>query len=153
MSSSNSLRKYDSKNPNGFSALLFYLFIYNFFVVRGSHQMCSLKIGVPKILQNSQENTCARAFFWIGSRFQVWSLRFATLLRKRLRHRRSPVNYVKFLRTHFLQNTSGWLFLCCEDLGRNPPEDRGYSEDMCYQIRQQLVLTRGRNQLKRSKTI
>ena len=46
--------------------------------------------GVPckkvffKILQNSQENTCGRVFF---SRF--------------------PVNFAKFLRTSFLQNTFG----------------------------------------------
>ena len=38
-------------------------------------------------------------------------LRPATLLKKRLWHRCSPVNFVKFLRTHFLQNTSGPLLL------------------------------------------
>ena len=36
-------------------------------------------------------------------------LRPATLLKKRLWHRRFPVNFVKFLRTPFLQNTSGRL--------------------------------------------
>ena len=35
----------------------------------------------------------------------------ATLLKKRLWHRRFPVNFVKFLRTSFLQNTSGRLLL------------------------------------------
>ena len=35
----------------------------------------------------------------------------ATLLKKRLWHRCFPVNFVKFLRTPFLGNTSGWLLL------------------------------------------
>ena len=37
----------------------------------------------------------------------------ATLLKKRLWHRRFPVNFAKFLRTPFLQNTSGRLLLKC----------------------------------------
>ena len=49
-----------------------------------------------EISQNSQENTCAM----LGP---------ATLLKKRLWHRCFPVNFVKFLRTPFLQNTSGRL--------------------------------------------
>ena len=35
----------------------------------------------------------------------------ATLLKKRLWHRFFPVNFVKFLKTPFLQNTSGQLLL------------------------------------------
>ena len=35
----------------------------------------------------------------------------ASLLKKRLWHRYFPVNFAKFLRTHFLQNTSWWLLL------------------------------------------
>ena len=35
----------------------------------------------------------------------------AALLKKRLWHRCFPVNFVKFLRTPFLQNTSGRLLL------------------------------------------
>ena len=50
--------------------------------------------GVLEILQNSQENTCARV--------------------KRLWHRCFPVNFVKFVRTPFLQNTSGRLLLKVE---------------------------------------
>ena len=38
-------------------------------------------------------------------------LRLATLLKKRLCHKCFPVNFVKFLRTPFLQNTSGRLLL------------------------------------------
>ena len=50
-----------------------------------------------EILKNSQEN--------------FTGLRPATLLKKRLLHRSFPVNFVKFLRTPFLQNTSGRLLL------------------------------------------
>ena len=42
---------------------------------------------------------------------KVAGLRPATLLKKRLWQRCFPVNFVKFLRTPFLQNTSGRLFL------------------------------------------
>ena len=54
-----------------------------------------------EILQNSQENTCGK----------VAGLKSATLLKKRLWHRCFPVNFVKFLRTFFLQNTSGQVLL------------------------------------------
>ena len=40
---------------------------------------------------------------------KVADLRPATLLKKRLWHRCFSVNFAKFLRTHFLQNTSGRL--------------------------------------------
>ena len=53
---------------------------------------------VLEILQNSQETT-------------VPELRPATLLKKRLWHRCFSVNFAKFLRTRFLQNTSGRLLL------------------------------------------
>ena len=42
---------------------------------------------------------------------EVAGLRSATLLKKRLSHRSFPVNFAKFLRTSFLQNTSGRLLL------------------------------------------
>ena len=59
-----------------------------------------------EILQNSQEKTCARVSFLIKL-----GLRPATLLKKRLRYRCFLVNFAKFLRTPFLQNTSGRLLL------------------------------------------
>ena len=59
-----------------------------------------------EISQNSQENTCAEVSFLI--KLQV--SRLATLLKKRLWHRSFPVNFAKFLRTTFLQNTSGGCF-------------------------------------------
>ena len=45
---------------------------------------------------------------------KVAGLRPATLLKKRLWYRCFPVNFVKLLRTPFLQNTSGRLLLCFE---------------------------------------
>ena len=63
-----------------------------------------------EISQNSQENTCARVSFLI--KLQT---RPATLLKKRLWHRCFPVNFVKFLRTPFLQNTTGRLLLISDD--------------------------------------
>ena len=48
-----------------------------------------------KILQNLQENTCARV----------------SLSKKRLWHRCFPVNIVKFSETPFLQNSFGRLLL------------------------------------------
>ena len=41
------------------------------------------------------------------TKFTVKHLRPATLLKKRLWHRCFPMNFVKFFRTPFLQNTSG----------------------------------------------
>ena len=55
-----------------------------------------------EIWQYSQENTCTKVSF---------SIRSATLLKKRLCHRCFPVNFAKFLRTPFLQNTSWRLLL------------------------------------------
>ena len=56
-----------------------------------------------EVSKNSQENTCARASF--NKNY------LKTLLKKRLWHRCFPVNFVKFLWTPFLQNTSGRLLL------------------------------------------
>ena len=50
--------------------------------------------------QNSLENACARVSFLINSLFSI-------LLKKRLWRRWFPVNFAKFIRTSFLQNTFG----------------------------------------------
>ena len=76
---------------------------------RSSHRRCSVKKVFLKISQNSQENTCARVSFLI--KLQASGLRPATLLKKRLRHRCFPVNFVKFLRTHFFTERLRWLLL------------------------------------------
>ena len=67
---------------------------------------CSVKKVFLEIPTKLQENTCARVSFLIKS-----GLRPATLLKKRFWHRCFPVNFAKFLRTTFLQNTSGRLLL------------------------------------------
>ena len=59
--------------------------------LRGVIQRCSVKKVSLKILQNSQENSCARL-----------SLSIKLQLKKRLRHKCFAVNIAKLLRTHFL---------------------------------------------------
>ena len=72
-----------------------------------SHQRCSMKKGVLRnVTRFTGKHLCQSLFF-----NKVADLRPATLLKKRLWHRRFPVSFMKFLRTPFLQNTSGWLFL------------------------------------------
>ena len=56
---------------------------------------CSVKKVFSEILQNSQKNTCARDSF---SKNSLW-------------HRCFPVNFVKFLKTPFWQNSFGWLLM------------------------------------------
>ena len=72
------------------------------------HRSGSVKNVFLEMPQNSQENTCVRhqSLF-----FNKVGLRPATLLKKRLWHRCFPESCATFLRTPFLQNTSGWLLL------------------------------------------
>ena len=65
------------------------------------------KKGVLKnFIKFTGKHLCRGLFF-----NKVENLRLATLLKTRLRHRCFPVNFVKFLRTPFLQNTSERLLL------------------------------------------
>ena len=65
-----------------------------------------MKIGVLKNLPIiAGKRLCQSLFF-----NKVAGLRTATLLKKRLWHRCFPVNFAKFLRAPFLQNTSERLF-------------------------------------------
>ena len=68
-----------------------------------------MKKGVYKFWGGgeSQENTCARVCFFN----KVTGIQLATLLRQRLRQRYFHVNFAEILRTPFIQNTSGPLFL------------------------------------------
>ena len=66
---------------------------------RSSHQRCSIKTGVLKKF----------------SKFTGKHLRGATLLKKRLWHRYFPVNFAKFPRMPYLQDTSGPLLLIVRD--------------------------------------
>ena len=74
---------------------------------RSSRRSCSVKKVFLEILQNSQENTCARDSFFN----KVAGLRPATLFKKSLWHRCFTVNFAKFLGAPLLQNTSGRLLL------------------------------------------
>ena len=65
------------------------------------------KKGVPRnFAKFTGKNLCHNLFL-----NKVAGLRTATLLKRRLWHRCFPVNFVKFLRTLFLQNTFGRLLL------------------------------------------
>ena len=74
---------------------------------RSSHRMCSVRKDVLRNFAKSTEKHLRRSIFFN----KVADLNPATLLKKRLWHRCFPVNFVKFLRTPFLQNTSGRLLL------------------------------------------
>ena len=73
---------------------------------RSSHQMCSVKKSVLRNFEKfTGKHLCQSIFF---NKVAGLSPRLspATLLKKRLWHRCFPVNFAKFLRTPFLQNTS-----------------------------------------------
>ena len=76
------------------------------FSVKFLFQRCSVKKVLLKILQNSQENVCARDFF-----NTVAGLRPATLLKERPWHCCFPVNFAKFSRTPFLVEHLRSLFV------------------------------------------
>ena len=82
------------------TSLKFYAY-YFFQTSKVVAQRCSVKKVSLEISQNSLEYICARAFF-----YKVAGLRPATLLKKRLWHWCFPVNFTKFLRRPFSQNTS-----------------------------------------------
>ena len=75
--------------------------------IRSSHQRCSVKKGVlRKFAKFTGKHLCQSHFL-----NKVADFRPATLIKKRLWHRCFPVNFTNFLRTLFLQNTSGRLLL------------------------------------------
>ena len=76
-------------------------------MLRSSHQRCSLGKGVLRNFAKFTGKHLCQSFFFN----KVAGLRHATLLKKRLWHRCFPVNFVKFLRRPFLQNTSARLLL------------------------------------------
>ena len=72
---------------------------------RSSHQRCFVRKGILRnFAKLTGKHMCQSLFF-----NKVAGLRAATLLKKRLWHRCFPVNFAKFLRTPFFQNTSGRL--------------------------------------------
>ena len=76
-----------------------YMYIYIYILVRSNRPVVFCKKVFLNILQNSKENTCARASFLI--KLQASGLR--PLLKKRLWLRCFPVDFVKFLKTPYLQ--------------------------------------------------
>ena len=81
--------------------------IYLTAMFRSTHRRCSVRKGVLRnFAKFTGKHLCQRLFF-----NKVAGLRPATLLKKSLWHMCFPVNFAKFLRTPFLQNTSGRLLL------------------------------------------
>ena len=77
-----------------------------------NHQRCSKIKGVLKnFAKFTGKRLCQSLLF-----NKVAGLRPTTLLKKRLWHRCFPVNFVKFLKTPFLQKTSGRLLLLLSKL-------------------------------------
>ena len=74
---------------------------------RSNHRRCSVRKGVLRNFGKFTEKRLCQGLFFN----KVAGLRPATLFKKRLWHRCFPVNFVKSLRTPFLQNTSGQLLL------------------------------------------
>ena len=70
-------------------------------VQRSSRSEVFCTKGALKILQNSQENHCARVSFFN----KVADLTAATLLKKRLWHSCFPTDFAKFLRSPFFYRT------------------------------------------------
>ena len=110
--------------------------------VRSSHQRCSVRKGVLKnFAKFTGKHLCKSLFF-----NEVAGLRPATLLKKRLWHRCFPVNFAKFLRTPFLQNTSGRPLLMCVCVGWKRrvmrvllwPDSKPWGECFNYQTGRQL---------------
>ena len=74
---------------------------------RSSHRRRSVKKGVLRnFAKFTGKHLCQRLLF-----NKVAGLRPATLLKKSLLHKCFPVHFTKFLRTPFLQNTTGRLLL------------------------------------------
>ena len=79
----------------------------SFSIERINHQRCSVRKGV---LRNFTKFTGKHLFQSLFLN-KVAGLRSATLLKKRIWHRCFPENFAQFVRTPFLQNTSGRLVL------------------------------------------
>ena len=74
---------------------------------RSSHRRCSTRKGVLRnFAKLTGKDLCQSLFF-----NKATDLRSATLLKKKFWRRCFPVNFARFLRTLFLQNTPGRLLL------------------------------------------
>ena len=97
---------------------------------RSSHQRCSTRNSVLRnFAKITGKNMCQILFF-----NKATGLRLATLLKKRLWRRCFPVNFAKFLRTHFLQNIPGRLLIRIGEVmsRKGPPTLRKLSFQFRY---------------------
>ena len=94
----------NNKDWNNFiTGVVLTLFRLPCFVLRSSRPEVLCDKGVLRnFAKFTGKRLCQSLFF-----NKVAGLRSATLLKKRFRHRCFPVNFTKFLRATFLQNTSG----------------------------------------------
>ena len=77
-------------------------------MIRSSHRSCSVRRGVLRnFAKFTRKHMCQAPFFKKCCRQKT-----CNFIKKRLRHMCFPLNFAKFLRTPFSQNTSGQLFLC-----------------------------------------
>ena len=77
------------------------------YLFRSSHRRCSVRKGVLRIFTKFTGNDLCRGLFFN----RVAGHRPAALLKRRLWYRCFPMNFAKFVRTPFSQNTSGPLLL------------------------------------------
>ena len=82
-------------------------FLLSKFNLKNSHQRYSVKKGVLRNFAKLKGKRLSQSLFF-NKVADLWS---ATLLKKRLWRRYFPMNFAKFLREPFLQNTSGRLLL------------------------------------------
>ena len=95
---------------------------------RSSHRRCSVKKGVlTNFAKFTGKDLCQSLFF-----NKIAGRRPATFLKKRLWHRCFPVNFAKFLRTSFLQNTSRCLLLTFERVLNTPLLNVNCLARFCY---------------------
>ena len=76
---------------------------YILLILRSSHRRCSVRKGVIRNFSKFTGKQLYQSLYFQ----KVAGLRPATLIKWRLWHRCFPVNFEKFLRTPFLQNTCG----------------------------------------------
>ena len=95
-------------------------------------QRCSIKKVLLKILQNSQENTCARASFLI--KLQAEACNF--IEKETLAQVYFPVNFPKFLRTPFLTEHLRWLLLTI--VARSTMQNRSRCSHVFYKKAKEL---------------
>ena len=136
---------------------------WNIYQFRSSHRRCSVKKGAfGNFAKFTRKHLCQGLFF-----NKVTGLRPTTLFKKRQWHRYFPVNFAKFLRTSFLQNTSRrllppifltkWTSLCLCQKGNTLPLRKkcpyleffrsGFFEDLrfqseCWKIQMSRVILR-----------